>query len=192
MSGCVGCGGRVPVTIGVGAPRKWCERCLSLPASKRYDTKTYEARRSAAQVRSKNARRMQRYYASTKAFVGPPKPTRAQLMVLECSCCKRRMPRGNFRRNGGGRRASWCKECRRPYDSAHQARRRGAKVFWVRPGQREYLWQKQGGLCAICRQPLLLAGAHVDHRIPVVKGGEHREENLQLTHALCNLKKSIK
>lgn len=50
----------------------------------------------------------------------------------------------------------------------------------------------QGGRCAICGIVLLAVGAdsHVDHIIPVSKGGLSTRENLQLLCPPCNLSKN--
>lgn len=56
------------------------------------------------------------------------------------------------------------------------------------------LWRRQAGLCALCHTPMSLqAGAtHLDHRVPIARGGRHEEKNLQLAHAACNLRKGAR
>lgn len=47
------------------------------------------------------------------------------------------------------------------------------------------------GLCGICKKPV--EGAiHFDHIIPIARGGEHSEANLQIAHPLCNRLKGAK
>jgi 5-methylcytosine-specific restriction endonuclease McrA len=48
------------------------------------------------------------------------------------------------------------------------------------------------GVCGICRQPFDEFGIHFDHIIPLSKGGTHTRENIQPTHARCNLLKGAK
>lgn len=48
------------------------------------------------------------------------------------------------------------------------------------------------GLCGICRQPFDLFGIHFDHIVPLSKGGQHVTENIQATHARCNLSKGAR
>lgn len=111
-------------------------------------------------------------------------------LVLRCAGCRRERPRGWFTRAGEGRRDSWCRECRAQGASAKAARRRGAGVRSIPRGLRQRLFDRQRGICAQCGGYLLtLAGTHVDHRVPVCKGGVHAEDNLQLLHARCNLAK---
>jgi len=53
------------------------------------------------------------------------------------------------------------------------------------------LLRKAAGFCAICS--IKLEGKwHFDHIIPLSKGGGHTQDNMQVTHPRCNLKKSAK
>jgi len=115
---------------------------------------------------------------------------------LRCCACKRWLPRGWFRRSGEGRRDSRCRACRKGSDSAHAARRRGAGVKQVTRYQVEKLLARQLHRCAICKGWLIEGNPrdpwHVDHIVPIAAGGKHVSENLQLTHARCNLRKGAK
>lgn len=51
------------------------------------------------------------------------------------------------------------------------------------------LLARQEHRCAICRGPISLLDAHVDHIVPIVAGGEDALHNLQLAHPNCNLRK---
>ena len=53
------------------------------------------------------------------------------------------------------------------------------------------LAERQGGKCGLCGKPLELVGSrvHVDHIIPVSRGGPTVLSNLQATHIPCNLAK---
>ena len=56
----------------------------------------------------------------------------------------------------------------------------------------ETLIREQDGLCGICDQPLpaeLSPDIHVDHIIPVSKGGTDIYSNFQAAHASCNFSK---
>ena len=62
---------------------------------------------------------------------------------------------------------------------------------------------KYGKDCHICKTPIdlkasrrvgigdWLLGLHIDHLIPVVKGGSDTLDNVRPSHAICNLKKGI-
>lgn len=51
------------------------------------------------------------------------------------------------------------------------------------------IYQRDEGLCGICRLPVSLNGMHIDHIIPLAKGGEHSYKNTQISHPVCNMKK---
>jgi len=53
----------------------------------------------------------------------------------------------------------------------------------------ETLWERNGRICGICLAPMDLAGGHIDHIIPRSMGGGDTLENLQSSHAICNIKK---
>ena len=84
-----------------------------------------------------------------------------------------------------GRRRKWC-------DSHSELTKRLRKHHYS--GLARYrlpLWHKQKGLCALCFTPVLPIGsdAHVDHIIPITKGGVSEEGNYQLAHGPCNISK---
>lgn len=111
-------------------------------------------------------------------------------LLLRCTFCKKERPRGWFQRSGEGRRLSWCKDCARAKDAKRLARRRGAGVGPVPADLIQRLYRRQLGMCPLCGLGMVgVSGAHVDHIVPVSRGGQHVESNLQLTHALCNLRK---
>ncbi len=65
----------------------------------------------------------------------------------------------------------------------------GQRKAWPK-GTRENLSRDQGGYCIYCRQRLLRVRSHIDHILPVVRGGSNEYSNLQLLCWLCNLRKS--
>lgn len=54
------------------------------------------------------------------------------------------------------------------------------------------LMAEQEGKCAICGTAFGDDGYHVDHYVPLSKGGTNDPSNLKLTHPVCNLKKGAK
>lgn len=46
-----------------------------------------------------------------------------------------------------------------------------------------------GGICGICGDPVDPADWHLDHIVPLTKGGPHTYENVQPTHPVCNMRK---
>jgi 5-methylcytosine-specific restriction endonuclease McrA len=50
----------------------------------------------------------------------------------------------------------------------------------------------QRGKCAICKKALKKTGHHLDHVVPLVRGGKHTDSNVQLTCPKCNINKRDK
>jgi RNA-directed DNA polymerase len=52
----------------------------------------------------------------------------------------------------------------------------------------KYLWEEQGGRCAICGQPLRIAeeDCQIHHRIWRSRGGQETADNMELLHANCH------
>lgn len=55
----------------------------------------------------------------------------------------------------------------------------------------ERIFKAQRGKCANCGKSLS-GGYHIDHRVPVAKGGDNSPENIELLCGPCNLKKGAK
>ena len=73
---------------------------------------------------------------------------------------------------------------------ARKIARASARVMNRRRVRKERLWDRQNGKCGICKKAMAFAGAHIDHIVPLAKGGTWAYNNLQLTHPKCNLHKS--
>lgn len=58
-------------------------------------------------------------------------------------------------------------------------------------GLSEKLFTLQKGKCPCCGKPLG-DNFHLDHRMPLVRGGAHEDGNMQLLRKSCNLKKNAK
>jgi len=76
----------------------------------------------------------------------------------------------------------------------HKARewaqnRRNRKAGRLEYGTIPALMRYQRGLCANCKCDIR-TGYHVDHIVPLAKGGKHQADNIQLLCGPCNLRKS--
>lgn len=71
----------------------------------------------------------------------------------------------------------------------YQARKRGATAEAVSYAA---IWERDGGICYLCSCPVDRTDVHFDHVIPLSKGGPHTADNIRVTHAWCNLRKSAK
>jgi 5-methylcytosine-specific restriction endonuclease McrA len=77
---------------------------------------------------------------------------------------------------------------RRQMRLTRDARKRNAYVEAVNP---QVVYDRDQGICGICRLPVDRTEQwHVDHIIPLARGGEHSYANTQLAHGLCNSIKS--
>jgi len=71
---------------------------------------------------------------------------------------------------------------------AHETRARKHGVRWDMVDLRR-VFQRDEGLCGICRQPVNLDEFTIDHIKPLHLGGPHTFQNLQIAHAACNTSK---
>lgn len=58
----------------------------------------------------------------------------------------------------------------------------------ITKGELQFI-RERDTICYICGKPIGDYPTHFDHVIPVDRGGEHKAENLKLTHAVCNTRK---
>jgi 5-methylcytosine-specific restriction endonuclease McrA len=70
--------------------------------------------------------------------------------------------------------------------AAHDARKRDQFIEHV---EASVVLARGGGICGICGTPVDLDDFHVDHVIPLAKGGEHSYANTQPAHPICNIRK---
>jgi 5-methylcytosine-specific restriction endonuclease McrA len=69
-------------------------------------------------------------------------------------------------------------------------RRAVKKAAFIEVVDPQVVYRRANGVCGICRVPLIDGEKwHVDHIIPLARGGVHAYSNVQLAHALCNIKK---
>lgn len=72
-----------------------------------------------------------------------------------------------------------------------KARERNAKGVLSSDIVRTHL-KNQNSRCAACKTDLEIAGHHLDHIVPVSKGGANSDENTQLLCPFCNLSKGCR
>lgn len=83
---------------------------------------------------------------------------------------------------------------RRAKEARAQARRRAAHVAPVTAADIREMMERQRGRCALpwCGTDLAATRYHVDHVVPIAKGGTHEPANVQLLCPRCNQTKSAK
>lgn len=77
----------------------------------------------------------------------------------------------------------------RIYAAARRARLRDQFVEHV---DAFAVYDRDGGICGICGDAVERSDFHVDHVIPLVRGGEHSYANVQVAHPSCNSRKRDK
>lgn len=70
---------------------------------------------------------------------------------------------------------------------ADSARRRAAERAAVDLVDRGYIIERDQGICHICKKKVPSSQIHLDHLVPISKGGSHTVENLRVAHARCNM-----
>jgi hypothetical protein len=78
------------------------------------------------------------------------------------------------------------KEWRKKNPSKPHGKRHSISSGW-RNIIMDFLVKRDGFVCGLCKEPLEGAVLHINHIIPVALGGPDTMENVNLTHASCNL-----
>ena len=67
-----------------------------------------------------------------------------------------------------------------------RARLKGAYIEHV---DFNVIWDRDGGVCGICGEPVAIEHLSFDHIIPIPLGGDHTESNLRVAQRRCNSKR---
>ena len=78
---------------------------------------------------------------------------------------------------------------RTEYAAVRRARLLGQFVERV---YRSVVFKRDKGRCGICRRKVDPANWHLDHIVPISRGGEHSYANVQVAHPFCNVSKGAK
>lgn len=77
-------------------------------------------------------------------------------------------------------------------DNARIRRARKAAAPVVEHIRRSIVWQRDGGICHICGTAADPADWHLEHIVPLARGGEHSYRNVAVSHPDCNRRKGAK
>jgi 5-methylcytosine-specific restriction endonuclease McrA len=94
------------------------------------------------------------------------------------------------RRKEGQLYAARHPEKRAIFDARKHAKRKAAPI--VEDVDRFFVWERDGGVCGICGEFADPAAWHLDHIVPLARGGEHSYANVQVSHPFCNDSKGAK
>lgn len=149
--------------------KKW--RIDNIDRARDYDRKMYLSKRDAELVRMK-----ERYYKNREADIDR----------------KRKAYRENAEENREKQRKRYAenKDYFKPYIKARKARIRSSIGSFSAAQVRKML-EDQGCKCIYCKCDIS-KNYHVDHIVPVSKGGSSFIENIQLLCQTCNLRKRAK
>ena len=78
-------------------------------------------------------------------------------------------------------------ESRDARNNRRRAHKKNAPV--VENVNRSVVFERDKGICGICGLLVDPADWHLDHVVPLSKGGKHSYENTRVTHPRCNLRK---
>ncbi|WP_193319017.1 HNH endonuclease [Nonomuraea phyllanthi] len=68
-------------------------------------------------------------------------------------------------------------------------RRRRLRAAFVEVVDPQYIFQRDQGVCQICRKRVRAGEWSLDHIIPLSRGGTHETANVRLAHKRCNSRK---
>lgn len=92
--------------------------------------------------------------------------------------------------------AVWSKKWRdaNPEKNAQYRTTRQARVLglFVERVYRSVVFKRDKGICGICHKKVDPKNWHLDHIVPLARGGEHSYANVQVSHPFCNVSKGTK
>jgi len=91
----------------------------------------------------------------------------------------------------------WCaahpervRELHRRSENNRRARKAGTFVETI---DASFVFDRDDGICGICGESVARNEEwHIDHVVPLARGGAHSYANVQLAHAMCNIKKGAR
>lgn len=86
------------------------------------------------------------------------------------------------------RRAAYELHAEEIRDESH-ARRVRFRAGIVAPVSVDAIYERDRGICQICRKPVPRKLASLDHILPIARGGTHEPRNVRITHRLCNIRR---
>lgn len=212
---CAGCGVELPPKVGRGNPRKWCSEVCRVNAwrAKSGDKVKAQGKRSTKKLEASKPPRpkcescgaeMKR--RAGNRFCGKPECRHAaykakSLIAPRCSedgCVRPALGRGLC---GPHYSAVWRSEnperAREVASKSRHARRTKLRDSFVEDVGVDYLLERDGWVCGICKKRIPKGAVYpdplspsLDHIVPVSQGGRHEKKNAQAAHFMCNATKS--
>lgn len=73
--------------------------------------------------------------------------------------------------------------------ASSQRRAREASADRIESIRREVVFGRDSGVCYLCKLPVNPDAWHLDHIIPLTRGGNHTYDNVAVSHPECNCRK---
>lgn len=89
-------------------------------------------------------------------------------------------------------KAAWKKNNPDKVQAARAARRARENKAASEAISKARVWARDRGICGICGKKADKGNWHLDHVIPLSRGGTHTYGNVQVSHPFCNWKKGAK
>lgn len=160
-------------------------RCRECAARDKRAQRAEYRRRNAAKTDAELYKGAKRCYACGRTLgrrMFYRNPSRSDGLANTCIECKQSMPR-----------YPESSERRREAETRRRARKQRNGVI---PYRRADIYERDGWVCQLCLAPVDKElqwpdplCATIDHVIPIVKGGPDSPDNVQLSHARCNMSK---
>jgi 5-methylcytosine-specific restriction endonuclease McrA len=164
-------------------------------------------RRSTPEFKAREAeRRRQRYQANREdakaaakaAYYADPEKARArvreyyarpEVRAWRSEYCRKRNADPEVKARYAVRQRRWIaanQERRTDAEARRRALKSGAKSERI---NRKAVWETCNGICHICQRPADPTDWHLDHIIPLSRGGDHTYANVAVSHPMCNMRK---
>jgi 5-methylcytosine-specific restriction endonuclease McrA len=201
---CLGC--QDPIPRAMKASAEYCSRaCMHRAAKARWVAANPEAKRAAdaarwartrdAEIAQRRAERLERNAALERkcAVCGEVISPARRVDATYCSRrCERSVSRARERAAPGyaerARARSRRHHARHPETTRDSVRRRRARLrnAYVANVKEREIYERDGGVCGICGNPVAKGAISMDHVVPLHHGGTHEPSNVQLAHRRCN------
>lgn len=101
------------------------------------------------------------------------------------------LPEERRQRSRAQRRKYWerIREEKKTYAESRRAKQRGLPYETI---DRDEIYKRSSGMCGICAAHVDCNSFHLDHVIPISRGGPHLAANVQIAHPDCNSRKGAK
>lgn len=168
-----------------------CKECKK-QYDKKYCLDNREKRRQyAEEYNRQNAHKRKEWYEKNREYKLAQNRSWQQNNLDKCSEYSKR-----FRKNNpeAVREIERKYRLNNPQVSKDKNARRRAIVFSSEVSVVKYdeIWIRDDGICQICYSSVERGKEHYDHIKPLSRGGAHVKDNIQVTHARCNLEKGNK